>query len=128
MAQAGARGAKGLGAGGGGDRCETGYQKVNLERAIRGDFLEEVMPERSSSEGKGGVGGDPNTRDRPGILRRPEEGPGWAGVCVGGVWRVETSPGRSDLAGGGRHFWAARSHRRGPRLRSLPLPRRPWAV
>lgn len=84
MAQAGARGAKGLGAGGGGDRCETGYQKVNLERAIRGDFLEEVMPERSSSEGKGGVGGTPIQEigwAYSGDQKRAQAGPGsaWAG-------------------------------------------------
>ena len=69
------RGAKLWGGGSGGeDRCETRYRKANVERAIRGDFLEEVTTEMRRSPEDKGRGGIPMMSDRLGIpRRRPQE-------------------------------------------------------
>lgn len=116
MAQAGARGAKlWLGAGSGGDGCATRYQKAKLERAIRGDFPEEGMPEMSSSPKDEGGWGSQHKRKATHTQEETRRGPRLGqGLCGRGLEGRGYGGAGSDLAGGGQHFWAARSHQRWP--------------
>lgn len=106
MVQEGVRGAEvRVGAGVGGDRCETSYQKANLERAPG------RLPGGGGTQAEGFAQRMKEGWEEPGHTRQamqyggePGRGLSWDRGFADGAQRPETGPGWSDAAGGGGHL------------------------